>query len=280
MIRFWETVRQRAEAALAAGAMHSFECALEHVEQEGIPFVVRVATRFPKGETAAGRGSSAPKLAANPFLDPDPALLVTELGPTHRVMLNKFSVIREHILVVTRAFVHQQTLLDGSDFTALAACMEEGGALAFYNGGEEAGASQPHKHLQMVTLPLSPRAPIPLGETIDRAHAVLPFRHALARLRAGDIADADTLEATYRELLERVDLRPELRDGLEWQPRPYNLVVTRDWMLLVPRSRDRYEGISINALAFAGSFFVRDPAGLEKIARAGPLAVLRAVAIA
>jgi sulfate adenylyltransferase (ADP) / ATP adenylyltransferase len=99
-IGFWTEVVDRAEAALAAGAMHSFECALEFAEDAGVEFALRIATRFPRGETAVGRGKDAPRLPQDPFCDPDPALVVRDLTPTHRAMLNRFSVLREHLLVV------------------------------------------------------------------------------------------------------------------------------------------------------------------------------------
>jgi len=38
----------------------------------------------------------------------------------------------------------------------------------------------------------------------------------------------------------------------------YNLLVMREWMVLVPRCRECFEGGSVNALGFAGCFFVRD----------------------
>ncbi|TMH28158.1 MAG: hypothetical protein E6H63_09175 [Betaproteobacteria bacterium] len=71
----------------------------------------------------------------------------------------------------------------------------------------------------------------------------------------------------YRELIARCPLAP------------YNLLVTRDWMLVVPRRQERYESISVNALGFAGSLFVRDAAELELVRRAGPMNVLRAVTL-
>src|SRR6478735_679388 len=101
---FWAEVVDRSDAALASGAMHSFECALEFVQDAGMEFVIRVATKFPPGETAKGRGGEAPKLPANPFLHPEPALVVCEIHGTHRALLNKFSVLREHLLIVTKEF--------------------------------------------------------------------------------------------------------------------------------------------------------------------------------
>src|SRR5438046_2874311 len=139
---FWAQVVDRADAALASGAMHSFECQLEYVQDAGVEFVLRIATKFPRGETAAGRGKDAPKLPSNPFADPEPALVVGEINGTHRALLNKFSVLREHLLLVTREYEDQRALLTEADFAALAACMQDAEVLAFYNGGTEAGASQ------------------------------------------------------------------------------------------------------------------------------------------
>ena len=255
-------MHDRAEAALAAGVLHSFDCALSRVPDGGVDFVVRRATRFPAGETAAGRGAAAPKLPANPFLAPEPALVVGEVGPAHLALLNKFCVLREHLLLVTRTFVDQRTPLDEADFAALASCMAGVDVLAFYNGGREAGASQAHKHLQLVTLPIAPHAAIPIESLLP----ALPFAHVLHPLGRGEIEDPPALLAKYRASLAAIGTT-----------RPYNLVLARDWMLMVPRSRDRFEGVSINALAFAGSLFVRDAAHEEALVRAGPMAVLQAL---
>jgi len=54
--------------------------------------------------------------------------------------------------------------------------------------------------------------------------------------------------------------------------------VTRRWLLAVPRARGEAHGVPVNALGFAGSFVVLDDAGLARLRRVGPLAVLRAVA--
>jgi ATP adenylyltransferase len=269
-VGFWTEVVDRAEAALASGAMHSFECALEFVQDAGVEFVLRVATQFPRGETASGRSAEAPKLPPNPFAAPEPALVVRDLTPTHRALLNKFSVLREHLLVVTREFVDQRELLDERDFEALAICMQDAEVLAFYNGGTEAGASQSHKHLQVVTLPLSPRHSVPMDVLLAREADRLAFRHALARLRPGDVARPAEMRRTYLELHQQAGLHA---------PQPYNLLVTHEWMLVVPRSRDRFEGISINSLAFSGSFFVRDAKHAHVIAAEGPMSVLKSVAM-
>jgi ATP adenylyltransferase len=68
--------------------------------------------------------------------------------------LNKFNIIDHHLLIVTRTFKEQETWLTLQDFEAMWACLNEIDGLVFYNGGKTAGASQRHKHLQLVPLPL------------------------------------------------------------------------------------------------------------------------------
>jgi ATP adenylyltransferase len=60
----------------------------------------------------------------------------------------------------------------------------------------------------------------------------------------------------------------------------YNLLATRRWMLVVPRSRERFESISVNAFGFAGSLFVRSREQAARVREHGPMAVLREVAVA
>ena len=69
------------------------------------------------------------------------------------------------------------------------------------------------------------------------------------------------------------------RSAPVWQSRPYNLLFTRQWMLLVPRSREFYRGISVNALGFAGALLVRDQRQLLCLRGVGPMAALLRTAV-
>lgn len=74
-------------------------------------------------------------------------------------MLNKFAVVPEHFILVTRAFKQQTHLLGADDLAAAHACIRayhdhDGGGgrglFVFFNSGEHSGASQPHRHLQLL----------------------------------------------------------------------------------------------------------------------------------
>jgi len=92
----------------------------------------------------------------------------------------------------------------------------------------------------------------------------LPFPASLAPFDP----EPSSAQATYLALLDRAGCA---------RGAPYNLLVTRDFMLLVPRSREHARGISMNALAFAGSLFVKDPAALELVRAVGPVRLLNEV---
>lgn len=225
----------------------------------GIDFVVRVIEGGRRELRRAG---------GDPFLPYEEELYVGDVWATHVCLLNKYPVVQDHLLFATRAFEAQETLLSPADWEALERGLAEFDGLAFYNSGPTAGASQRHKHLQQVTLPLGPGgAPLPIAPWISEARA-LPFRHALGRLTAGD---PGARHALYRALLSEL--------GLERGERtlPYNLLATREWLLVVPRSACAAHGVEVNALGFAGSLVCRDAAQRDAVARHGPVAILQAV---
>ncbi|SOF00003.1 ATP adenylyltransferase (5',5'''-P-1,P-4-tetraphosphate phosphorylase II) [Burkholderia sp. OK233] len=286
----WPAILRQTEHALRCGALRPIETTQALIEERDVGFLIRQVSSLTRKEEAR----QAPKLDAgtfNPFLPYDPDLFVADISDTHVALLNKFNVIDHHLLIVTRSFKSQETLLDLTDFAALIACMGEFDGLGFYNGGAEAGASQLHKHLQIVPLPLGESGPpLPVESVLESACMEgligkvpgLPFRHAFARLELAPAASRHAAYAAfdcYHALLEAVGLRAIEVNGELHTSAPYNLLVAPRWMLLVPRSSERVEGVSVNALGFAGSLFVRDAAQMEVIKRLGPMTVLRRAAV-
>jgi ATP adenylyltransferase len=288
-------VAQRTEQALACGALLPIETEQMAVEDHGIRFLVRKVSnlkRKDKERKKRGYEQKRSKRTVDPFLPYEKELFVADISETHLALLNKFKVIDHHLLIVTRAFEEQETLLNLSDFEALWMCMAEFDALGFYNGGVIAGASQPHKHLQMVPLPLAgagPTLPIePVLKSTDsntgiRARSSLPFIHAFTQVDPALLDQprpmAERTHACYRAMLEATGISVTRVDGKTCQSGPYNLLVTRRWMLLIPRRREFADSISINALGYAGSLFVRDELQMRTVQARGPMALLAEVAM-
>jgi ATP adenylyltransferase len=253
---------ERARTSLASGALQPITTETVEIDEDAVRFSVYIL-----GELQRKLDADADQRShrINPFLDPDPELVVTDVSETHLCLLNKFNILDDHLLIVTRAFELQSERLDETDFTALALCMAEFDGLGFFNSGPVAGASQPHRHVQLVPVPIGAGPePVPLAARI--ASGALPFEHAFS---AVDGRDASAAFGVYCRHLE--DLGLVAGAG---PPEPYNFLVTREWMLTVPRRRERVDGIPINALAFAGALLVRDREQLESLRRGGAFPLL------
>jgi len=276
----WERVLRASERGERSGARQPIPTTSETVEGGGIPFQVRIVDNLRRKQQARRAQQRAERggRSVNPFLPHDPDLFVADLSDTHVCLLNKFNVLDHHLLIVTRAFAEQEALLDAADLEALWTCLREVDGLGFYNGGEVAGASQRHKHLQLAPYPLAPGVPsAPLEAVLDDAvfdGAIgrvpdLPFDHALA-WHQGPEGAADR----YHALLQAIGLPPAPGGR---QSGPYNLLITRTWSLAVPRTREFFGSMSVNAIGFAGGLLVRTEAELARVKEVGPLAVLAAV---
>lgn len=275
----WPAVRARSASALAAGALQPIETRLEELEDGGIRFQLRVVTK----RDAKARAKAARATDFDPFLPWDPELFVADVSPAYVCLLNKFPALPHHALLTTRAFEDQETPLGLADFEALWACLAEREAIGFYNAGALAGASERHRHFQLAPPLVAGIDVTPIDAVLDAARfdgplgsvPALPFLHALARLR--DLRDlplaeaAVALLAVYREAARAF--------ACDRPGRPYNLLVTREWLLFVPRAREKWEGISVNALGFAGALLLRSEEALDRVRAAGPLALLRHVGV-
>ena len=285
----WPAIVRRARHALQCGAMRPIETQEGHIEDSGVKFLVRTVSSLARKDAAIDHANATP---ADPFLPYDENLFVTDVSTTHLVLLNKFNVIDHHVLIVTRGFVSQEAPLDSADCAALAACMREFEGLAFYNSGVTAGASQAHKHLQIIPLPIAQAGPpVPIEAlfgTLKMENGVyrLPafnFRHAFAWIEPTLFEQIDSAAALlldlYKAMLAATGVEMTGRSGNARRVTPYNLLLTRRWMLLVPRSKEKFESISVHALGGAGSLFVRNKDQLQALTRAGPMKALHEVSV-
>ncbi len=281
----WQQAVKTSARALQSAHLQPIPTRCDRIHHGGIDWLIRIADRPHHDDRPHGPAYSD---GHNPFLPFDPAMHVADVSPTHVCLLNKFNVVPNHLLIVTRDFEAQESPLSLADFEALWACMAEYDSLGFYNAGPRAGASQPHKHLQAVPLPLHdgcsdpvPLEPwyeladVPIG-TVYRARR-LPFTHSLSRLDPRWALEPRQAAAAshrlYRQMIAAIGW-PEVSAAT-----PYNLLLTRHWMLLVPRREECFHDISLNALAFAGAFFVKDDRQQQQLLQNGPLNALAYVSI-
>ena len=282
----WHKVLQQTENALAKGALQPIPTNYEFVEESGIRFLVRVVSNLERKHQSQQQNANVIKgKDFNPFLPYEQDLFVTDISNTHICLLNKFNIVDHHLLLVTRQFEEQESLLTHQDFEAMWITLAEIDGLVFYNSGQAAGASQRHKHLQLIPLPLTPEGvsiPIePILKSIEFKDGVgripsFEFKHAIAPLNSTWVnspsqAQSATLDC-YNTLLRHLNL-------FNSKPAPYNLLATREWMIIIARSQERFQSISINSLGFAGALLVRNEEQLQLVKELSPLTILKNVAV-
>jgi sulfate adenylyltransferase (ADP) / ATP adenylyltransferase len=296
----WARTTEQTRQALKCGALESIATEPYFIQDQGINFLVRVLANLVRKDAAQPQPSAASGQTFNPFLPYEQDLFVANISPTHLCLLNKYNVALHHLLLITRDFHEQETPLTLEDFSALWTCMVEFDILAFYNAGKLAGASQRHKHLQLVPLPLVSSGSIPgresRSETAIPIAALLPtaefgsdgigsipdlpFIHALSWLEVNPTAPvtevAVQLLMQYQALCSRVGMT--LEPTATSASQAYNLLMTRQWMLVVPRRQDCFEQIAVNALGFAGALLVRNLEQMEHLQAIRPMNLLRGVA--
>jgi len=268
----WQQALACSDRAESSGAL--VPLTTETLELGIAPFVVRrLLSRPPKHLRAEG-----PK--PNPFLPWDPALEVTRLGASHVVLLNKYPVQRGHLLVIPTTWKPQSGWLELADWQALIAVHADTQGLWFFNSSPAAGASQPHRHLQL--LPRSRRASTcPLEEfysaMLNRSEATqtTPWRCAISPRPAP--LSPEGLAAVYLQHCNMLHLGQP--DQQEAPYHPYNLLLTDRWMLTVRRSREHCRGFSVNALGFAGYLLATTGSDLAWLQAEGPWSLLRQVAV-
>ena len=298
----WERTVAQTQHALQSGALLTIPTDYEFVEQGGVRFLVRVLANLVRKDAANQQEQKSITTSgkdSNPFLPYEEDLFVADISETHVCLLNKFNVVDAHLLIITRKFEKQESLLNLHDFEAVGKCLAEIEGLVFYNAGKIAGASQPHKHLQLVPFPLTPEGlPLPIAPLFNSAVfqetttpegevfriatlPELPFAHAFMQIapnwvNAPDQAAEVSLRC-YSWLLQTIGLSNGLdEDG---QLGAYNLLVTREWMLLVPRSQESFQSISVNSLGFAGTLFVQNQQQMQILKHYGPMMVLSQVGV-
>lgn len=243
----------------------------------------------------------------DPFMPPySPNMHVGDLqdsdGQEYVVLLNKYSVVPEHFLLITKDFQSQSSPLMPPDlvqtYLLLIAANKAGkSTLAFYNCGDNSGASQPHKHVQFISVedggpPIEQLARLVSLDTPEKPFSLtkLPYANHVFRFPAHlSSYSADKLNSMLSTVfLSLLDLCiSTIRHDPEYPPgRPsYNVLMTLEHMHLIPRRKDTHvlietgEKLNVNALGFAGMLLVRSDKESNALKIEGIGKILRSVGL-
>ena len=209
------------------------------------------------------------KATFNPFLPPQPGLIIKEYE-SYNLVLNKYCVTLGHLILAPSTFESQYTALCRRDFDQVFSVLDElqGNYLCFYNCGQHSGASILHKHIQMI-----PYETLPIDPVIQEQHR-FDFLYFMTREKGW----VSRFDQYLHAVLSKVGPCPDnFLTSLDSEPPnfiSYNILFTRDWLMIIPRKIDSWEGISVNSLGFAGMLLAKSPDLFSKIQQLGPMNIL------
>ncbi|KAI9341917.1 ATP adenylyltransferase-domain-containing protein [Obelidium mucronatum] len=300
------------DAALASGHLVFTPSTCVLVNGRHIKFQIRFAPSLAKKPTGGLQPQKKEITPFNPFLSPEPQLLVeSDLSPTHNILLNKFSVVKGHTIITTKKWESQSSLLKAADFKAawiLFGSGNEGEFLGFYNCGPLSGASVPHKHMQFIPVKRgSLEDGIPIDQLMEDAQRTsepfvavvipgLPFHHRAFFIPNNSTQDESffkDVEMAYVALVTGAFAAKPVgvvfgetsnqavsvgKDEAGKSEVSYNVIFTRQWMIVIPRRQELFEGLSVNSVGFAGMLLAKTQDQVDQLQRGGVERVLAGVA--
>ena len=207
----------------------------------------------------------------NPFCPWEKILEIDKIGKNHQLILNKYPVQKGHILLITNSWKPQNGWLDINDWKAIKEVNNDTNGLWFFNSSPIAGASQPHRHFQLLRRSegeLScPREKWFLEMDIDKDTNNILKRNIIVS-KFNFLENSLSHFELYLELAMKLGLGTPVNDR---KPRySYNILITNRWITIIKRSNDHIHGFSINGLGFAGYLLVTEKSDINYLRKFGP----------
>ena len=207
----------------------------------------------------------------NPFFPWEKILEIEKVGDYHQLILNKYPVQKGHILLITNTWKPQNGWLDFNDWSAIQEVNKDTSGLWFFNSSPIAGASQPHRHFQLLRRCENEK-------TCPRENWFLELEFKndnRSKLKKNIVVSKfnflDKTESIYNLYLKLL-MKLGLGDpNIEDKPKhPYNILLTNKWIAVIKRSKDHLHGFSVNGLGFAGYLLVTEKSDINFLKDFGP----------
>ena len=263
---YWEKALQKTKISINSKSLFPLQTTdITKNLYKGNDFIIRELdiTKFKKN-TLIG-----PKI--NPFKPWDKILEIDSIGNGHQLILNKYPVQLGHVLLITNEWKEQNGWLDIKDWEAIKEVNKDTSGLWFFNSGPLAGASQPHRHIQLLR-----RDPSELSCPREKWILALnnlnykneKFSKNIILKKFSKSLNEENIHEIYKDLSYKLGLGDPRNDK---KPKyPYNLIFTDKWLIIIKRKTDNLFGISINALGFAGYILVTENSDIKYLRELGP----------
>ena len=271
----WSKALEISEKAVNCGAV----IPLNTIKYKSIDECCDFELRFLKSPIPKYLIEYGPK--RNPFIPWDSRLQIQSINHKHTLILNKYPVQIGHMLLITNSWKPQNGLLSLDDFEAMLKIDDDTTGLWFFNSSKEAGASQPHRHFQL--LPRSYKEIVcpryewfcSLLNNRKDINSEISQSISIRRRNKNNDSLSKDLFSSYKSMINEMNIAEN--DLIDKPLKPYNLIITSNWIALIKRKTDRSHGFSINALGFAGYFLGTKRSDIDTLIKFGPEKILKDV---
>ena len=190
-----------------------------------------------------------------------PDQIIGTMNNTHVLALNIYPVFRpQYLLLSLDSYRSQDDHLDLQDIEAAWSflCSVQSPHYVMYNCTKEAGCSRYHKHMQIVPKPEvadSSPAGFRLFPDLQDREVHVPYVYFLRYFNCvgqGLLVDGKLIFSIYLDLLR--DCRKASDVGGDDSTRlcPHNVVLVKEWIIMIPRRRGSFKGLSANSAGMMG----------------------------
>lgn len=203
-----------------------------------------------------------------------PDLVLANINDTHLLVANLYCVLRPQLMLLTSdSYQRQHEPLGAEDLNAAKAVLVavHKPFYCMFNCSALAGASREHKHMHI--LPCDDRDASTGIPSVEPQLNRFPFQFFWSHV---DFSE-DDLPQIYNKLLA------DAREALNLASSaicPHNAILTRTWLMVIPRGSKDFHGLTSNAPGMIGSVWLQNEAQLEKWTQLGPANVLSHLGIA
>jgi ATP adenylyltransferase len=272
MINSFETLYRKFKERVRVGIIFYYDSTREAIREGKYEFdlahcpalVKRVSDEKVQKETKA--------VKINPFFPPDPATLIKSIelenGSLYNLLFNKYCVTPLHLLITTSEYISQDSPLSWDDFRVAmkVTCefmLEDADWMVFYNCGAISGASQQHKHIQLVMIGKDTKVPLSISD-MEEIYGPRYFCPFLNNPRDDELLKC--WHDSYTKLMSFVEAGCST-----------NILFTKKWMLVVPRKKLGFNDWNPNSLIFVGYLLSRSDEETKMIKELGPLNIIKSL---
>ena len=263
---YWKKALEQSTLSISKNSLHPLETKIVTEEfYDKNDFIIRkLDTSKFKKEIFYG-----PK--QNPFNPWEKILEIEKIGNHHQLILNKYPVQKGHILLITNKWKPQNGWLDINDWRAIQQVNKDTSGLWFFNSSPIAGASQPHRHFQLLRRSRD-EISCPREKWFLEMNSYQDINSKLKKniivSKFNLLENSISIFELYLELAKELGLGDPIND---MKPKfPYNVLITNKWIAIIKRSYDHIHGFSINGLGFAGYLLVTDKSDINYLRKFGP----------